>query len=64
MPAPASSALAFDISMVDIDPSTFSHDNPYVGDPRPELDKAWDALTNSKYAVSSSVKLPVLLACN
>lgn len=31
-----------------MNPSTFAEGNPYVGDPRMELDNAWDELLQSK----------------
>lgn len=36
-----------------MDPNTFAIDNPFVGEPRPELDHAWDELLQSMSEIYS-----------
>lgn len=46
--APAEEAIEYEL--VDFPLRDFYHDNPYVGDPRPEHDEAWRKLLQSELA--------------
>ncbi|KAF2750983.1 hypothetical protein M011DRAFT_189523 [Sporormia fimetaria CBS 119925] len=42
--APAKEALEYEDTVMSMDPKHFADGNPFVGDPREELDQAWDGL--------------------
>ncbi|KAH7092267.1 hypothetical protein FB567DRAFT_516877 [Paraphoma chrysanthemicola] len=42
--SPASEVLEYSERIMTMDPETFAAGNPFIGEPRPELDNAWDEL--------------------